>query len=68
MQYLLTATRGTAQVTEIIHAQSKEEAVRLCIGPLMRLAFKSDQPEHAAGFITLMDESGFIVYQAEEEM
>lgn len=68
MQYLLSAKRGTAEIVEVIHAQSKEEAIRLCIGPLMRLAFDPSQPDRAVGEITLKEESGYIVYHAEEEM
>lgn len=68
MQYILSAKRGKAEITEVIHAQSREEAIRLCIGPLMRLAFDPSQPDRAVGEITLKDEAGFIVYHGEEEM
>lgn len=67
-QYLLSATRGTATITEIINAPSQREAILQCVGPLMRLAFDPKQPERAAGEVTLRDEAGMIVYHSIEEM
>ena len=67
-QYVLTATRGTATITEVINAVSQHEALRQCIGPLMRLAFDPKQPERATGEVTLRDEAGYIVYHDIEEM
>lgn len=67
-QYLLTATRGTATISEIIYAPSQKEALIQCLGPLMRLAFDPSQPERATGEVTLRDEAGMIIYQGTEDM
>jgi hypothetical protein len=67
-QYLLTATRGTATISEIIYAATDREATAKCVGPLMRLAFDPSQPERAPGEITLRNEAGTIIYHVEEEM